>query len=80
VSVAVSESLHVTLLGLTPRLEQPAWTPIELAALVDALRDPDLSVRYDLRLSTVEVVVTDFLVTPDALRVLDTIDLGRGPA
>jgi hypothetical protein len=156
------ESLHVTLLGLTPRRARADWSPAELAALVAAARaacapmrpveahlgrldlvggqgfvelltddpawsatrrrlaelaraaggdpityadpepmhvnvarvtaaadgaavaevlgDPDLTVDHDLSLRTVEVVVTDFAVTPDALRVLDTIDLGRGPA
>jgi hypothetical protein len=155
------QSLHVTLLGLTPRREPPDWSADELAALVDLaragcapmgpvearlgrlnliggqwfvevltddpawsvtrarlaglvraaggepityadtepmhvnvarvtgrtgpcpvadiLRDPDLTVDRDLRLDTVEVVVTDFVVAPDARRVLDTIEWGREP-
>jgi hypothetical protein len=66
-----TEPMHVNVARVT------AGT--DAAAVADALHDPDLTADHDLRLHTVEVVVTDFVVDPGTLRVLDTIELGREP-
>jgi hypothetical protein len=47
------------------------------AAALHVRPGPDRGPRPELR--TVEVVVTDFVVAPAALRVLDTVELGEEP-
>jgi hypothetical protein len=47
--------------------------------LQQALLDRDLAVGRPVRLQVIELVLTDFLLTPATLRVLGVVTLGAGP-